>query len=134
MYVCMYVFISIYIYLYLYIIIVLASEQLGLDIAAADITPGYCSDHSLVCITFKTNIVIRNRSFWKFNNFLLRGAVFVNLVKQVILNVKKPYALTVYDRENIHLIEDEHLFLTSDGKCFYCCCCCCCCNITIKGK
>ena len=97
---------------------VLASEQLGLDVTASDITPGYCSDHSLVCITFKTNIVTRNRPFWMLNNFLLRGAVFANLVKQVILNVKKPYALTVYDRENIHLIEDKHLFLTIDGKCF----------------
>ena len=90
-----------------------------------------CSDHSLVCITFKTNIVTRNRPFWKFNNLLLRGAVFVNLVKQVILNVKKPYALTVYDRENIHLVEDELLFLTIDDKWafffFFC-------NVTCKNQ
>ena len=73
----------------------LISEQLDLDIASADITPGYCSDHSLVDIAFKTNIVKRNRPFWKFNNSLLRDAVFVNLVKQVILDVKKQYALPV---------------------------------------
>ena len=41
----------------------LISEQLGLDIASADITPGYCSDHSLVDIAFKTNTVKRNRRF-----------------------------------------------------------------------
>ena len=73
----------------------LISEQLGLDIASADITPEYCSDLSLVDIAFKTNIVKRNRPFWKFNNSLLRDAVFVNLVKQVILDVKKQYALPV---------------------------------------
>ena len=31
----------------------LISEQLDLDIASADIKPGYCSDHSLVDIAFK---------------------------------------------------------------------------------
>ena len=67
----------------------LVSEQLGLDIASADIMQEYCSIHSLVCIAFKTDIVKRNRPFWKFNNSLLRDPVFVNLVKRVILDVKK---------------------------------------------
>ena len=40
---------------------VFVSEQLGLDVARADIMPGYCSDHSLVCIAFKSDIVKRNR-------------------------------------------------------------------------
>ena len=35
----------------------LVSEVLGLDITSADIMPGYLSDHSLVCIGFKTGIV-----------------------------------------------------------------------------
>ena len=46
------------------LIFFLISEQLGLDIASADITPGYCSDHSLVDIAFKTNIVKRNNLFF----------------------------------------------------------------------
>ena len=94
----------------------LVSEQLGLDIASADITPGSCSDHSLVDIAFKTNIVKGNLPFWKFNNSLLRDAIFVNLVKQVILDVKKQYALPVYDRDNIHLIDDEHFGFTIDDQ------------------
>ena len=94
----------------------LISEQLGLDIASADITPGYCSDHSLVDIAFKTSIVKRNRPFWKFNNSLLRDAVFVNLVKQVVFDVKKQYALPVYDRDDIHLTDDEHLVFTIDDQ------------------
>ena len=67
----------------------LVSEQLVLDITSADTMPGYCSDHSLVCVAFKTDIVKRNRPFWKFNNSLLRDPIFVNLVKQVIHDVKK---------------------------------------------
>ena len=97
----------------------LISEQLGLDIASADITPGYCSDHSLIDIAFKTNIVKRNRPFWKFNNSLLRDAVFVNLVKQVVFDVKKQYALPVYDRDNIYLIDDEHLGFTVGDQLFF---------------
>ena len=90
----------------------LVSEQLGLDIASADIMQEYCSIHSLVCIAFKTDIVKRNRPFWKFNSSLLQDPVFVNLVKRVILDVKKQYALPVYNRENIHLIDDEQLVFT----------------------
>ena len=101
------------------LIFFLISEQLGLDIASADITPGYCSDLSLVDIAFKTNIVKRNRPFWKFSNSLLRDAVFVNLEKQLILDVKKQYELPVYDRDNIHLIDDEHLVFTIDDHVFF---------------
>ena len=63
----------------------LVSEHLWLDIAGADIMPGYCSDHSLVYIGFKSDIVKRHRPLWKFSNSLLRDRVFVNLVKQVFL-------------------------------------------------
>ena len=49
----------------------LVSEHLGLDIAGADIMPGYCFDHSLVYIGFKSDIVKRHRPLSKFNNSLL---------------------------------------------------------------
>ena len=57
----------------------LVSEHLGLDIASADIMPGYYSDHSLVCVGFKTDIIKRHRPLWKFNNSLLRDKTFVYL-------------------------------------------------------
>ncbi len=97
----------------------LVSEHLGLDIAGADIMPGYCSDHSLVYIRFKSDIVKRHRQLWKFNNSLLRDRVFVNLVKQLILDLKKQYAIPVYDRHNIHKIKDEELVLTIDDHFFF---------------
>ena len=49
----------------------LVSEHLGLDIAGADIMPGYCFDHPLVYIGFKSDIVKRQCPLWKFNNSLL---------------------------------------------------------------
>ena len=47
------------------------------------------SDHSLVYTGFKTGNVKRHRPLWKFNSSLLRDMTFVNLVKQVILDLKK---------------------------------------------
>ena len=96
------------------------SEQLGCVTESVCITPGYCSDHSLVCFTFKTDIVKRHTLFWgKFNNSLLRDIVFVSLVKQVILDLKKQYAVPVYDKENIHLICDEDHTLMIDDQLFF---------------
>ena len=99
--------------------LLIISEQLGLDIAGAEIIPWYCSNHSLICIAFKTDIVKRNRPFWKFNNSLLPDTVFVNLTKQVILDLKRRYAIPVCNWENIHLIEDEQLVFTLDDQLFF---------------
>ena len=84
------------------------------------VTPGYCSEYSLVFIAFKT-IIFNNNKTKQTNKqktpiLLLRDAVFVNLVKQVILDVKQRYALPVYGRKNIHVIEDEHLVLTIEDQ------------------
>ena len=95
------------------------SEVLGLDITSVDMMPGYSSDHSLVCIGFKTGIVKRHRPLWKFNNSLLRDMTFVNLVKQVILHLKKQYAVPVYDRNNIHKLDEEELVLTINEQFFF---------------
>ena len=47
---------------------------------------------------------------------LLRDMTFVNLVKQVILDLKKQYAVPVYDRNNIHKIDEEELVLTINDQ------------------
>ena len=72
-----------------------------------------------MCLTFRTDIVRKHRPFWKFNNSLLRDIVFVNLMKQVILDLKKQYAVPVYDKENTHLIRDEDLTLMIDDQLFF---------------
>ena len=56
---------------------------------------------------------------WKFNNSLLRDMSFVNLVKQVIWDLKKQYAVPVYDRNNIHKIDEEELVLTINDQLFF---------------
>ena len=78
------------------------SEVLGLDITSADNMPGYFSDHHLFVLVF--------------NNSLLRDMTSVNLVKQVILDLKKQYAVPVYDRNNIHKTDEEDLVLTINDQ------------------
>ena len=41
---------------------------------------------------------------------------FVNLVKQVIFDLNKQYAVPVYDRNNTHKTDDEELVLTVNKK------------------
>ena len=45
--------------------------------------------------------------------------MFVNLVKQVILDLGKEYAVPVYDRNNLHMIDDEELLLTINDQIFF---------------
>ena len=52
----------------------------------------------------------------KFNNSFFRDMTFVNVVKQVILDLKKQYAVPVYDRNNIHKIDEEDLVLTINDQ------------------
>ena len=40
-------------------------------------------------------------------------------MKHVFLDIKKRYVVTVYDTDNIHLIEDVHLVLTIDDHLFF---------------
>ena len=44
---------------------------------------------------------------------------FVNVVKQVILDLKKQYAIPVYDRNNIHEIDAEEVVLTINDQLFF---------------
>ena len=61
----------------------------------------------------------KGRTFWKFNNSLLKDTTFVNLVKQIIIELKKEYAALVYDFDNISSINDDDLVLTIDDQLFF---------------
>jgi hypothetical protein len=96
----------------------LISEDPGSVVENADISPGYLSDHSLVHLTLKTNTPKGHRPFWKFNNSLLRDQAFVDIVKQAVIDLKKQYAVPVYDFDNIQSISEEELCLTIHDQLF----------------
>ena len=85
----------------------LVSESLTNYTEKESILPGYKTDHSQILITLKFNQIKKSKSFWKFNNSLLRNNDFVKEIKETILNVKKQYALLPYNIHKIDSVENE---------------------------
>ena len=52
---------------------------------------GYRTDHSAITLQLKLNKNQRGRSYWKFNNSLLRDENYIKLVKQSIKEVTETY-------------------------------------------
>lgn len=77
----------------------LISDSLLSEILGTNIGPSYRSDHSVIDLRLKEKENIRDRQFWKFNNSLLRDKKYVDEIKSVILELKREYALPVYDLE-----------------------------------
>ena len=52
-------------------------------------------------------ITFRRRGLWKFNNSLLNDIEFLDTIKNRILEVKKQYAVPVYNKDGISDIKDN---------------------------
>ena len=85
----------------------LISEPLNLIARNVKILPGYRSDHSIVSMSLIFGEKQKKKTFWKFNNSLLSNPDYVNKVKETILNIKKQYAATPYNIDNISSIDNE---------------------------
>ena len=91
----------------------LISDSLTIKVLDVDISPGYRSDHSLVSMSLKNeNIQEKIRGYWKFNNSLLHDKNYVELINNHITEIKKQYALPIYNLENINNIDDINLQFT----------------------
>ena len=60
----------------------LISELLFTEIEETEITPGYRSDHSIISLKTKGSKQEKSKSFWKFNNSVLKDKEYVTLVKK----------------------------------------------------
>ena len=69
----------------------LISESLFTDTQEVTINPGYRSDHSMVILKLKGSEKEKKRSFWKFNNSILKDPEYVKIIKKVIEDTKKQY-------------------------------------------
>ena len=72
-----------------------------------DISHGYRSDHSLISLSLQFNKSPQGKTFWKFNSSLLNNIEFVKEVKEVILSVKKQYAASPYNLDNIEQVPNS---------------------------
>ena len=67
----------------------LTSIGISYLIKKTEIKPGNCSDHSIISITFDlADTIKRGRSYWKFNNDLLNDPEYVNIIKEIINDLK----------------------------------------------
>ena len=92
------------------------SEQLCMSGVESYIKPGYRTDHSMICLSFLTNTSFKAKSYWKFNNSLLRDTEYVKLVKTTIDSVKQQYLNTNHNLHDQFQIDtsisiDDQLFL-----------------------
>lgn len=80
--------------------------------------PAYCSDHPLVYIGFKSNIVKRHRPLEIQELPSSRYSICKpGKACDSEIGGNKNYAIPVYDKNNIHKIKEEELVLTTDD-CF----------------
>ena len=86
----------------------LVSESLLDFCREENVVPGFRSDHSAASLSLIFKKIQKGKTFWKFNSSLLKDINFVNEIKASILCIKKQYAATPYNLENLDLIENEH--------------------------
>ena len=72
----------------------LISETLFMDVTNTKILPGFRTDHSQILLQFDFGKFVKGRSYWKFNNSLLKDTKYVEelkeIIKFVILNYINP--------------------------------------------
>ena len=98
----------------------LLSDSLVPNVRHVDILPGYRSDHSIICVFLNADQGNECRkSYWKFNNSLLKDKSYVEKIKNTLLNTMKQYALPVYDYENIQNIPKDQITFTINDQLFF---------------
>lgn len=75
----------------------LVSEDFFPIIETAQTDCGYRTDHSLIKLIINVHNENKGKSFWKFNNSLLKDPEYVKIVKNIINDIKEQYI----DKENI---------------------------------
>ena len=97
----------------------LVSESLLNFTRDEDVVPGFRSDHSATTLSLNFHKIQKNKTFWKFNNSLLKNKDYVNEIKNVILKIKRQYAVTPYNLDKIELIENENFQVTLNPQLFF---------------
>ena len=89
----------------------LISEELTTFLSSSNIVPGYRTDHSLISLDLDLSSIKRGKGFWKFNNSLLKDSEYIKCIKDKILDVRRQYAVSPYNLDNIDQISHVNLSL-----------------------
>ena len=77
--------------------------------------PGYRTDHSAIMLKLKLNQNEKGRSYWKFNNSLLRDSEYIKIVKKTIGEVLDTYKV-IKNKENEPHTENTGIIYTINDQ------------------
>ena len=96
----------------------LISNSLLRSTSSCDIEPGYRTDHSVIILSLQFEKFEKGRGLWKFNNSLLYDKDFLELINNKIQDIKKQYAVPVYNFDNIENISNTEIGFTINDQLF----------------
>ena len=96
----------------------LTSESMSQYIKVSKIGASYRSDHSLVTLELNFTNISHGKSYWKHNNSLLTELEYLKTMNKQILDVKKQYALPVYNIDEIDNIPNTEIQFNINDQLF----------------
>ena len=96
----------------------LISEELMQLAKKCSIEPSYRSDHSIITLELNLTDFTHGKSYWKHNNSLLSDPDYLVRINNKIVDIKRQYALPVYNIEEIDRIPNEDIQFTIDDQLF----------------
>ena len=66
-----------------------------------NIDMAYRSDHSVITLEFQFDDIKYGKSYWKHNNSLLTDKEYLDIINKHIKEIKRQYAIPIYNLEEI---------------------------------
>ena len=96
----------------------LISETLMQYVNKSTIESSYRSDHSIVTLELNFANFSHGKSYWKHNNSLLSDPEYLLHINKKIPEVKKQYALPIYNLDELERIPNEEIQFTVNDLLF----------------
>jgi exonuclease III len=84
-----------------------------------DILPGYRTDHSIITLTLSFSDINKGKSYWKFNNSLLKDPEYVQTIKKQIYEQKRRYSASPYTIKGIKNTSNQDLHIGIFDQLFF---------------
>ena len=97
----------------------LISNSLMTYVNDAKIVAGYRTDHSIISLNLDLDKFKKGSSYWKMNNSLLKDPLYVQLIKDKILQVKIQYIDDKDNDTNINELTDEDIKFNINDQLFF---------------
>ena len=83
-----------------------------------NIDMAYRSDHSVITLEFQFDDIKYGKSYWKHNNSLLTDKEYLDIINKHIKEIKRQYAIPIYNLEEIENIPDQQIQFTINEQLF----------------